>query len=52
MRVLAERGMNATAVHGHLVGERARLAYIHFWAEDPRARVLRAIREVAVVAQR
>ncbi len=41
---LATRGITATAVHNHLVGEQPTVHYIHFWADGPTAEVLRGLR--------
>jgi hypothetical protein len=41
---LAARGITATAVHSHLVGESPTVYYVHFWADGPLAEVLRGLR--------
>ena len=41
---LAQHGITATAVHSHLVGERPRVYYIHFWADAPMDEVLRGLK--------
>jgi hypothetical protein len=44
---LAANGIAATAVHSHLVGESPTVYFIHFWADGPRAEVLRGLRAAA-----
>jgi hypothetical protein len=41
---LAGHGITATAMHTHLVGERPRLYYVHFWADGPLPEVLTGLR--------
>lgn len=44
MRALAQRGITATALHSHLVGESPAVYYIHFWADGPLASVVSGLR--------
>ena len=44
LATFAARGIMATAVHSHLVGEEPRIYYIHFWADGPFPDVLRGLR--------
>lgn len=44
MRALAQRGITATALHSHLVGESPAVYYIHFWADGPLASVVTGLR--------
>ncbi|MFI5279904.1 MAG: DUF1259 domain-containing protein [Gemmatimonadales bacterium] len=50
-RALAERGIMATAVHSHLVGEEPKVSYIHFWADGPLATVVAGLRSAVEAAR-
>jgi hypothetical protein len=52
LAALAAHGMTATAVHTHLLGERPRLYYVHFWADGPLAELVTGLRAVLDAARR
>lgn len=48
---LARQGITATAVHSHLIGEAARLYYIHCWADGALDDALRGLRAAVDAAR-
>jgi hypothetical protein len=52
LAALARHGMTATAVHTHLLGERPRLYYVHFWADGPLPELVTGLRAVLDAARR
>jgi len=34
IRALRENGIDVTAIHSHMLDERPRLFFVHFWAND------------------
>ncbi len=45
--VLAQKGITATALHSHMIGEQPTTYYIHFWADGKPLDVLRGLRAAA-----
>ena len=44
LRALRERGVEVTAVHNHMLDERPRLFFMHFWAVGDAVRLAQALR--------
>lgn len=44
MRALRSNGIAITALHSHMVGERPRLYFMHFWANDDAVRLAQGLR--------
>ena len=44
LRVLRENGIEVTALHNHMLEEQPRLFFMHFWANDNLAKLLKALR--------
>ena len=44
IRALRSNGIEVTAVHSHMLDERPRLFFLHFWANDEAAKLARGIR--------
>jgi hypothetical protein len=43
IRALRENGVEVTAIHSHMLNERPRLFFVHFWANDDAARLAKAM---------
>ena len=44
LRALRENGIEVTALHNHMLQEQPRLFFMHFWANDDLAKLLRGLR--------
>ena len=44
LRTLRENGIEVTAVHNHMLDDRPRLFFMHFWANDDAAKLAKALR--------
>ena len=44
MKRLAENGIEATAVHNHMLDDQPRLFFMHFWANDDAAKLAEGLR--------
>ncbi len=44
IRALKENGINVTAVHSHMIGEKPRLFFLHFWATDDQHRLANGLK--------
>ena len=42
--ILAENGIEVTAIHSHMIGEDPRLFFMHFWANDDALKLARGLR--------
>jgi hypothetical protein len=42
--ILAENGIEVTAIHSHMIGEEPRLYFMHFWATDDALKLARGLR--------
>jgi hypothetical protein len=42
--ILAENGIEVTAIHSHMIGEEPRLYFMHFWANDDALQLARGLR--------
>jgi hypothetical protein len=42
--ILAENGIEVTAIHSHMIGEEPRLYFMHFWATDDALQLARGLR--------
>jgi hypothetical protein len=42
--ILAENGIEVTAIHSHMIGEEPRLYFMHFWANDDALKLARGLR--------
>jgi hypothetical protein len=43
-RALRSHGIEVTAVHSHMLAERPRLIFLHFWAHDDAVTLARGLR--------
>ena len=43
-RALTQNGIEVTAIHSHMLDERPRLVYVHFWANDDALKLARGLR--------
>lgn len=44
VRALVENGLEVTAIHNHMVGEKPRIFFLHFWGVGPAADMARGLR--------
>jgi hypothetical protein len=44
MSTLRENGIEVTAVHSHMLAERPRLFFMHFWANDQAIKLAKGLR--------
>jgi hypothetical protein len=44
IRALRENGIEATALHSHMLDEQPRLFFMHFWANDDAMKLARGLR--------
>ena len=44
LRTLRENGIEVTAIHNHMLDDRPRLFFMHFWANDDAAKLAKALR--------
>lgn len=44
IRALVERGVEVTAVHNHMVGEKPRVVFLHFWGVDTLDHLAKALK--------
>jgi hypothetical protein len=53
IRALRENGIEVTAIHSHMLDERPRLFFVHFWANDDAVKLAKglqaALEKIAVV---
>ena len=46
LKTMREHGIGVTAIHNHMLGERPRLFFVHFWANDDAQKLARALKAV------
>jgi hypothetical protein len=45
LRILLENNINVTAIHGHMLDERPRMFFMHFWATGDAKILAKGLRE-------
>ena len=44
LRALRQNGIEVTAVHNHMLDDEPRLFFMHFWANDDAAKLVKGVR--------